>query len=56
MAERRATSSELYAMSKHLAVKCSSQEVSYLNCKDKYSHPEDCIQEAKAIIKCSENL
>jgi hypothetical protein len=56
MADRRATSSELYAMSKHLAVKCSQPEVAYLNCKDKHSHPEDCLQEAKAVIKCSENL
>lgn len=56
MADRRATSSELYAMSKHLAVKCAQSEVAYLNCKDKYSHPEDCLQEAKAVIKCSEHL
>lgn len=56
MAERRATSSELYAMSKHLAVQCAAAEVAYLNCKDNYNHPEDCLKEAKAVIKCSENL
>lgn len=56
MTDHRATSSELYAMSKHLAVKCAQPEVAYLNCKDKYNHPEDCLQEAKAVIKCSENL
>eukprot|EP00879_Flechtneria_rotunda_P003522 GHRR01003753.1.p2 GENE.GHRR01003753.1~~GHRR01003753.1.p2 ORF type:complete len:103 (+),score=17.58 GHRR01003753.1:226-534(+) len=56
MADRRATSSELYAMSKHLAVKCYRDELAYLNCKDKYNHPEDCLQEAKAVIKCSESL
>lgn len=56
MADRRATSSELYAMSKHLAVKCSQPEVAYLNCKEKYNHPEDCLQEAKAVLRCSENL
>jgi NADH dehydrogenase (ubiquinone) 1 alpha subcomplex subunit 8 len=56
MADRRATSSELYAMSKHLAVKCAQQEVAYLKCKDKFNHPEDCLQEAKAVMRCSEHL
>jgi hypothetical protein len=56
MTDHRATSSELFAMSKHLAVKCAQPEVAYLNCKDKYNHPADCLQEAKAVIKCSENL
>lgn len=52
----RATAAELYAMSKHLGVKCHDPEVAYLACKEKYNHPEDCLKEAKAVIKCSQNL
>jgi hypothetical protein len=56
MTDRRATSSELYAMSKHLAVRCGGPEVTYMNCKDKYNHPEDCLQEAKQVVKCSQDV
>jgi hypothetical protein len=54
--EHRATSSELYAMSKHLGVRCANEEIAYLSCKEKYNHPEDCIKEAQAVLKCSQNL
>jgi hypothetical protein len=54
--ERRATSSELYAMSKYLAARCHGPELTYINCKEKYNHPEDCLQEAKAVVKCSEHV
>jgi len=56
MADHRATSSELYAMSKYLAARCHGPELTYINCKEKYNHPEDCLQEAKAVVKCSEHV
>ena len=56
MADRKATSSELFAMSKYLAVKCNKEELDFVACKDKYNHPEDCLDEAKAVIKCSQHL
>lgn len=52
----RATSSELYAMSRYLGVRCNSEEITYLDCKDKHNHPEDCIPEAKRVVRCSQNL
>lgn len=56
MSERRATSAELYAMSKHLGVRCGDLQIAYMRCKEKYNHPEDCLQEAKAVVRCSDNL
>jgi hypothetical protein len=43
-------------MSKYLGVKCHAPEVTYLACKDKYNHPEDCLKEARTVIKCSQDL
>jgi hypothetical protein len=56
MSERRATGAELYAMSKHLGVRCGDLQIAYMRCKEKYNHPEDCLQEAKAVVRCSDNL
>ncbi|KAI8472179.1 MAG: hypothetical protein J3K34DRAFT_215326 [Monoraphidium minutum] len=56
MSERRATGAELYAMSKHLGVRCGELQIAYMRCKEKYNHPEDCLQEAKAVVRCSDNL
>jgi hypothetical protein len=54
--QRRATAAELYGMSKYLGVRCNSEEVAFMACKEKYNHPEDCLEEAKAVLKCSQNL
>lgn len=54
--ERRATAAELYAMSKHLGARCGELQIAYMACKDKYSHPEDCLKEARAVVRCSDNL
>lgn len=49
-------SHELYAMAKHLAVSCTKEEVAFLDCKDKYDHPEDCLPEGDAVTKCAKAL
>lgn len=54
--ERRATAAELYAMSKYLGARCGELQIAYVACKEKYNHPEDCLKEAKAVVRCSENL
>ena len=56
MTDRRATSAELYAMSKYLGVRCGELQIAYMRCKEKYSHPEDCLKEARQVVRCSENL
>jgi hypothetical protein len=54
--QRRATGAELLGMSKYLGVRCNSEEVAFMACKERYNHPEDCLEEAKAVLKCSQHL
>jgi NADH dehydrogenase (ubiquinone) 1 alpha subcomplex subunit 8 len=56
MAERRMRSAELYAIAKHLAIKCHKEEVAFMSCKEEYKHPEDCLQEGKAVTSCAHSL
>jgi len=51
-----ATGAELLGMAKYLGVRCNSEHVAYLGCKERYNHPEDCLEEAKAVLKCSQHL
>ncbi|XP_078159549.1 NADH dehydrogenase [ubiquinone] 1 alpha subcomplex subunit 8-B-like [Carex rostrata] len=46
------TSSVLMAASKHIAVRCRSENVAFLNCKKKDTNPEKCLDKGRQVTRC----
>uniref|UniRef100_A0A5B7A8W5 CHCH domain-containing protein n=1 Tax=Davidia involucrata TaxID=16924 RepID=A0A5B7A8W5_DAVIN len=46
------TSAVLMASSKHIATKCRSQNVAFLNCKKDDPNPEKCLNKGHKVTRC----
>jgi NADH dehydrogenase (ubiquinone) 1 alpha subcomplex subunit 8 len=46
------TSSVLMAASKHIALRCRSENVAFLNCKKKDGNPEKCLDKGRQVTRC----
>lgn len=49
-------SHELYAMARHILVRCDSERTTMIECKKKHDFPEDCEPEAEALIRATNKL
>ncbi|KAG0496436.1 hypothetical protein HPP92_000964 [Vanilla planifolia] len=50
------TSSVLMAASKHIAVKCSAENIAFIKCKKKDPNPEKCLDKGREVTHCVLNL
>ncbi|PKA66900.1 NADH dehydrogenase [ubiquinone] 1 alpha subcomplex subunit 8-A [Apostasia shenzhenica] len=50
------TSAVLMAASKHLAVKCRSENLAFIKCKKKDPNPEKCLDKGREVTHCVLNL
>ncbi|XP_017698180.1 NADH dehydrogenase [ubiquinone] 1 alpha subcomplex subunit 8-B-like isoform X2 [Phoenix dactylifera] len=50
------TSAVLMAASKHIAVRCRSENVAFINCKKKDPNPEKCLDKGRVVTHCVLNL
>jgi antirestriction protein len=46
----------LYAIHKHIAVKCKECNAAWLKCKQDHADPKDCLQTGKEVIQCVNDL
>ncbi len=49
-------SAVLYAISKHIATKCSKQNKAFEECKRRDSNPELCLKQGDAVTGCVVDL
>lgn len=49
-------SAVLYAISKHIATKCSKQNKAFAECKQRDANPELCLQQGDAVTSCVVDL
>ncbi|KAM0948080.1 putative NADH dehydrogenase [ubiquinone] (complex I), alpha subcomplex, subunit 8 [Dioscorea sansibarensis] len=50
------TSSVLMAASKHIAVRCRSENMAFITCKKKDANPEKCLDKGRQVTACVVNL
>ncbi|XP_010937923.1 NADH dehydrogenase [ubiquinone] 1 alpha subcomplex subunit 8-B [Elaeis guineensis] len=50
------TSAVLMAASKHIALRCRSENVAFINCKKKDPNPEKCLDKGRVVTRCVLNL
>eukprot|EP00262_Sarcandra_glabra_P005203 TRINITY_DN16555_c1_g1_i1.p1 TRINITY_DN16555_c1_g1~~TRINITY_DN16555_c1_g1_i1.p1 ORF type:complete len:108 (+),score=6.96 TRINITY_DN16555_c1_g1_i1:299-622(+) len=46
------TSAVLMAASKHIAVKCRSENMAFIQCKKKDPNPEKCLHKGQEVTQC----
>ncbi|KAK9137031.1 hypothetical protein Sjap_007625 [Stephania japonica] len=46
------TSAVLMASSKHIATKCRSENLAFINCKKKDPNPEKCLEKGREVTRC----
>ncbi|GMN46515.1 hypothetical protein TIFTF001_015693 [Ficus carica] len=46
------TSAVLMASSKHIALRCQSENVEFLKCKKKDQNPEKCLDKGQQVTRC----
>lgn len=46
------TSSMLMASSKHIGMRCHSENVDFLKCKKKDPNPEKCLDKGREVTRC----
>ena len=49
-------SAVLYAISKHIATKCSKQNKAFADCKQRDANPELCLEQGDAVTSCVVDL
>lgn len=56
MDEESLKTSTLYAIHKHIAVKCKSSQEAWLACKREHADPKHCLSAGKDILNCVNSL
>jgi antirestriction protein len=46
----------LYAIHRHIAVKCKECNAAWLKCKAEHADPKDCLSAGRDIMKCVTDL
>jgi antirestriction protein len=49
-------SGTLYAIHKHIAVKCKECNEAWLKCKEEHADPKHCTEVGKSILRCVNEL
>ncbi|OIV89876.1 hypothetical protein TanjilG_18596 [Lupinus angustifolius] len=50
------TSSVLMAASKHIGIRCHSENLEFLKCKKKDQNPEKCLEQGRQVTRCALGL